>query len=64
MKFSKNLRERLKVMAKIELSKSQIKNLATPLVDKVTEFYKNPENEEKFKIWYEATYGKPVPKGA
>lgn len=51
-------------MTKIELSKSQIKNLATPLVDKVTEFYKNPDNEEKFKIWYEATYGKPVPKGA
>lgn len=51
----------------IELSKSQIKNLATPLVDKVLEnveeFYRDSENEKRFRTWYEATYGKPVPKG-
>lgn len=50
-------------MDKFELSKSQIKNLANPLVDKVVEFYKNPENEKRFREWYEATYGKPVPQG-
>lgn len=54
-------------MAQVELSKSQIKNLAVPLLDKVVEqmqeFYKNPENEQRFRIWYEATYGKPVPQG-
>ena len=48
---------------KVELSKSQIKNLAIPLVDKVTEFYKDPENEQRFRQWYEQTYGKPVPQG-
>ena len=48
---------------KVELSKNQIKNLAIPLVDKVEEFYKNPENEQRFREWYEATYGKPVPQG-
>ena len=50
-------------MERIELSRAQIKNLATPLVDKVQEFYKNPENEQRFREWYEATYGKPVPQG-
>ena len=54
-------------MERIELSKSQIKNLAIPLVEKVAEqmqeFYKNPENEQRFREWYEATYGKPVPLG-
>ena len=51
-------------MERIELSQTQIKNLAIPLVDKVQEFYQNPENEQRFKEWYEATYGKPVPLGA
>lgn len=50
-------------MDRIELSQTQIKNLAIPLVDKVLEFYQDPENEQRFREWYEATYGKPVPKG-
>lgn len=50
-------------MERVELSKNQVKNLAIPLVDKVQEFYKNPENEQRFRKWYEATYGKPVPQG-
>ena len=50
-------------MKQVELSQSQIKNLAIPLVDKVQEFYKNPENEQRFRKWYEETYGKPVPQG-
>lgn len=50
-------------MNQVELSQTQIKNLAIPLVDKVQEFYKDPENEKRFREWYEATYGKPVPQG-
>ena len=50
-------------MERIEISKSQVKNLAVPLVDKVLEFYQNQENEQRFKKWYEATYGTPVPQG-
>ena len=50
-------------MNRVELSQTQIKNLAIPLVDKVLEFYKDPENEQRFEEWYKATYGEPVPKG-
>jgi hypothetical protein len=50
-------------MCQVELTQAQIENLAIPLVEKVQEFFKNPENEQQFKKWYEATYGKPVPKG-
>ena len=50
-------------MDQVEFSQTQIKNLAIPLVDKVQEFYKDPENEQRFRKWYEATYGKPVPQG-
>ena len=50
-------------MDRVELSQTQIKNLAIPLVDKVQEFYKDPKNEQRFEEWYKATYGKPAPKG-
>lgn len=54
-------------MPEVELTDWQIKNLAIPLVDKVAAeveaFYKIPENEQRFRKWYEATYGKPVPQG-
>lgn len=53
-------------MNQVELTPAQIKNLAIPLVglmNKVQEFYNDPENEKRFREWYEATYGKPVPKG-
>lgn len=50
-------------MNQVELTPAQIKNLAIPLVDKVQEFYNDPENEQRFREWYEATYGKPVPQG-
>ncbi len=52
-------------MPKFELSPWQIDNLSKPLVDKLftqmQEFYKNPDNEKRFREWYIATYGKPVP---
>ena len=54
------------MMNRVELSQTQIKNLAIPLVDRfaeIEEFYKNPENEQRFRKWYEATFGKPVPQG-
>lgn len=53
-------------MPEVKLTDWQIKNLAIPLVDRVAEieeFYKNPENEQRFRKWYEATFGKPVPQG-
>lgn len=53
-------------MPEVELTDWQIKNLSIPLVDRfaeIEEFYKNPENEQRFRKWYEATYGKPVPQG-
>lgn len=54
-------------MPEVELSQWQIKNLAVPLLDKVAtevqEFFKVPENEQRFRKWYEQTYGKPVPQG-
>lgn len=54
-------------MPDIVLSPHQINNLAVPLLDKIAtqmqEFYQNSENEQRFKKWYEATYGKPVPQG-
>ena len=54
-------------MPKIELSSWQTDNLSKPLVDKLftqmQEFYKNPDNEKRFRDWYRATYGKPVPQG-
>lgn len=54
-------------MPENNLSPWQIKNLALPIVDKITtaiqEFYNQPDNEKRFREWYEATYGKPVPKG-
>ena len=49
-------------MPEVKLTDWQIKNLAIPLVD-IEEFYKNPENEQRFRKWYEATFGKPVPQG-
>lgn len=54
-------------MPEVKLTDWQIKNLAIPLVSKVAEqvqeFYAKPDNEKRFKEWYEATYDKPVPKG-
>lgn len=53
-------------MPEVKLTDWQIKNLAIPLVDRfseIEEFYKNPENEQRFRKWYEATFGKPVPQG-
>ena len=53
-------------MPEVKLTDWQIKNLAIPLVDRfaeIEEFYKNPENEHRFRKWYEATFGKPVPQG-
>lgn len=50
-------------MEQIKLTKLQLETLARPLVDKVIEFYNNPENERRFREWYEATHGTPVPDG-
>ena len=54
-------------MPKIQLNPWQIDNLSKPLVDKlltqVQDFYKNPDNEKRFREWYERAYGKPVPQG-
>ena len=45
-------------MPENNLSPWQIKNLALPIVDKITtaiqEFYNQPDNEKRFKEWYEA----------
>lgn len=50
-------------MGQIKLTKLQLETLARPLVDKVVEFYNDPENERRFREWHEATYGKPVSDG-
>ena len=54
-------------MPEVKLTDWQIRNLAIPLVSKVAEqvqeFYAKPENEQRFRKWYEETYGKPVPQG-
>lgn len=53
-------------MPKVKLTEWQIQNLAIPLVERfaeIEEFYKNPENEQRFRKWYEAFFGKPVPQG-
>ncbi len=55
------------MMPENNLSSWQIKNLALPIKDKITtvihDFYKQPDNEKRFREWYESTYGRPLPKG-
>lgn len=50
-------------MPKVELTPWGEKNLSVPLVEKVDKYFKNPDNEKRFREWYELTYGKPVPQG-
>lgn len=43
-----------------ELSQTQIETLARPLVGMVqtiTDFYKNPQNEKRYREWYKQKYG-------
>lgn len=35
----------------MELTKEQVNDLARPLVNIITKFYENPENEEEFQKW-------------
>ncbi len=47
-------------MPLVELSPSQIANLAKPLVGMVqtiADFYKNPQNEQAYREWYIKKYG-------
>lgn len=47
-------------MPPIELSSSQITNLAKPIVGMVqtiADFYKDPQNEKAYREWYIRKYG-------
>ena len=45
-------------MSEVTLSNTQVENLARPLVGILTEFYKDPRNEEEFQIWLQQQNGK------
>ena len=47
----------------MKLSKEQVNSLAHPLVgmlETISEFFKDPQNEREYQEWYLAKYGKPA----
>lgn len=47
-------------MPPIELSQEQVNNLARPIVgmvEKIADFFKNPQNEQAYRDWYYKKYG-------
>lgn len=40
-----------------ELSKSTLNMLSRPIIQGITDFYKKPENQQKFEEWHFKKYG-------